>query len=491
MREDVWDWKVTINGDDSVRLEKEGEQPKTYHLSDLIVSTLFSFKKKCRKVHTEIYAKRVGFVIWCMTSSENIIGYCKKTSLTSSFIQNLFDVRNCLKIHNRVAIRTDELNGVLKVQDFCNDKNMNMILSPHNQLFNKDIPLIEKFITDHTSNWSTHSTAYVSPPPRSRVSSDTNLANNGDDSPASSLTKPPMVSIDYETTAPHHIAIIPKYPHLVVTTSFNTFRNIHQVRIYDTREDSGKLMCTKGKENGYAGIGPGEFNCPWGVAVTEDSKYVVVSELKGARLQVFSLKISDNATMFELNFERVIGTDQLNSPRGLALRNVGTKQTVLVAEWGVHRVTEWFLDGEPDTAVNTYGTGKCGNDEGQLNAPTDVAVLPTSGDITICEEGNNRISVFNGTSGVFKRSVGSQGEEDGQFNGPCAIAAYTAEQDDKYDQLLVLDKLSNRLQVLNVDGEHIFTRTDLEMGTFGDKGLGCYENKVAITDSKKAHIFTM
>ena len=277
---------------------------------------------------------------------------------------------------------------------------------------------------------------------------------------------------DHQLNNPRGMSSVPAHRHLVIVTCFSS----HQVRVYDIT--SSRLLCKMGKEGGRSGQGEGEFNCPWGVVVTADSAHVIVAETGNARVQVLSLVVSDDGRTAELGFVREIGKGQLKSPYGLALRSAGDSQTVLVAEGGGYQVSEWSLEG---TKVRTIGTGKEGSGDGELNFPTDVTVLPVSGQIAIADENNHRVSVFDGESGSFVRAFGSQGRtKDGQFDGPCAIAA------DAHNHLLVLDANTSRLQVFDADGTHLHTRTDLGLRSSSFKGLAWRgdggEGRLAITN---------
>ena len=260
---------------------------------------------------------------------------------------------------------------------------------------------------------------------------------------------------DHQLKLPLGIAIVPAHPHLVVVTAYSS----NQVRVYDTSgggsgSSRSRLVCKMGREGGSEEVGKGEFHCPWGVVVTEDSALVIVSEQISNRLQVLSLTVNAEGTTAELGFVREIGKGQLQYPRGLALRSVGNKQTVLVAEYCGERVTEWGL--EDGSQVRTIGTGKKGSGDGDLNCPYDVAVLPASGEIAIADNHNHRVCIFDGESGAFIRAFGSRGkEEDGHFDFPCAIAA------DSHGHVLVLDMGTDRLQVFGADGTHLCTRNDL------------------------------
>ena len=149
---------------------------------------------------------------------------------------------------------------------------------------------------------------------------------------------------DHQLNKPCGVATVPVHPHLMVVTAYSS----HQVRVYDTRGggsgSSSRLVCKMGKGDGSKGEREGEFNVPWGVAVTADSAYIIVCDRDGKRLQVLSLTVDVEGTTAELGFVREIGKGQLRDPCGLALRSVGGVQTVLVAEGsGGDRVTVPFV----------------------------------------------------------------------------------------------------------------------------------------------------
>ena len=248
-------------------------------------------------------------------------------------------------------------------------------------------------------------------------------------------------SIDQQLNQPYGIATVPAHKHLIVVTASNS----HQVRVYDTMGGSSRLVYKIGKEDESSGDGEGEFNKPWGVVVTPDSALVIVSDSGGNRLQVFSLTVDADGKTAVLDFTQEIGKLRmlepkgLTEPKGLVLRRVGHRQTVLVAEMA--GVSEWGLDG---IWVRTIRTDK---------VPYDVAVLPASGQIAIADtyKRKNSICIYNGKSGAFSHAFGDWSPtKDGYFSHPCAIAA------DAHGHLLVLDR-TNRLQVLEANGTHLFT----------------------------------
>jgi DNA-binding beta-propeller fold protein YncE len=129
---------------------------------------------------------------------------------------------------------------------------------------------------------------------------------------------------------------------------------------------------------------------------------------------------------------------------GIALRCSNGRETVLVTEENNHRVSEFELEG---TFIRTIGGEGCG--PGQLDHPYDVTILPGSGEIAVADSFNHRISIFDGETGTFTRSIGSKGKtEDGTFSYPIAITA------DPNGNLVVLDTYTPRLQVFRYASAH-------------------------------------
>jgi DNA-binding beta-propeller fold protein YncE len=149
------------------------------------------------------------------------------------------------------------------------------------------------------------------------------------------------------------------------------------------------------------------------------------------------------------------GAEQMNSPRGLALRQVEGRETVLVADTDNDRVSEFELDGTFVKAFECVEHKVHQQATLQLQQPNSATVLPMSGEVAVTDTGNNRVVMFDGASGKFVRSFGKQGTEDGQFERPIAIVA------DAHDNCVVLDVKTGRAQCFTVEGKHICTRSDL------------------------------
>ena len=83
--------------------------------------------------------------------------------------------------------------------------------------------------------------------------------------------------------------------------------------------------------------------------------------------------------------------------------------------------------------------GISGTNNGEFNAPFDVAVSPGGGTISVSDSGNNRIQQFSAANGSFIASFGSQGSDVGQFNTPKGLTY------DALGTLYIVDSGNNRI----------------------------------------------
>ena len=101
----------------------------------------------------------------------------------------------------------------------------------------------------------------------------------------------------------------------------------HRIAVF-SRE--GELVHTFGSRGG----GKGEFECPFGVAVSPDGHHLYISDYNNHRVQVFTL---------EGQYVRDFGTGQFNDPRGPTVASDGS---VLVADRGNNRIAVFDKKGE-------------------------------------------------------------------------------------------------------------------------------------------------
>ena len=150
---------------------------------------------------------------------------------------------------------------------------------------------------------------------------------------------------------------------------------------------------------GSEGSGPGQFNRPFGVAVSAGGDVVVCDTLND-RAQVFR----SDGTFVRQWGSKGVAPGQFNIPWAVA---VSSADEVFVADVGNNRIQMFRLDG---SFVRSWGSR--GVAPGQFKHPAGVAV---HGDLVlVCDYDNHRIQCF-GLDGAFVRIWGSRGSAPGQF----------------------------------------------------------------------------
>ena len=198
---------------------------------------------------------------------------------------------------------------------------------------------------------------------------------------------------------------------------------------------------------GEKGSGPGQFDDPTGIAVTDTE--VFVSDARNGRIQVF-----DRSGQFQRTFGTPgDGVGELGRPMNLTIHD----DKLYVPEYMNDRIQVFSLAGEPLRIIGGPGKGP-----GQFNAPGGVAVAD-NGDLFVADFYNHRVQHLN-ADGAFVKQWGTTGETGkgaGEFTYPTDVAL------GKDGALYVADGYGNRIQVFDTGGE--FLR---KWG--GPLGLGLY-----------------
>jgi hypothetical protein len=256
---------------------------------------------------------------------------------------------------------------------------------------------------------------------------------------------------DTQLNRPTDAAFICAHPDWLI--KFTTEQSGHRIKISNIR--TGALVCKFGEQ----GNNEGNLEIPSGVAVTSDSSFVVVADCLNHRVQVLRLVVGADGISAHLEFVRSLGSGkgktegQLYYPDGVALlqSNGGQQETVLVTEASNHRVSQFALDG---TFIGIFaGTGLKRSGAGEFYHPRGITVLGSSGEVAVADQHNHRVQIFD-SEGKYKRQFGTEGKEEGQLYEPMGIAS------DAHGNLLVVDR-TIRLQVLDPEGKHLCTRSDL------------------------------
>ena len=222
---------------------------------------------------------------------------------------------------------------------------------------------------------------------------------------------------------------------------------------------------------GSEGTGPGQFDCPWGVAVNIHGEMAVSDEYRD-RVQMFS---TEGRFLFSFG-EQGTGNGQFDTPRGVTYDRDGN---LLVVDSRNNRIHHFSRTGQ---FMRTFGAeGELG---GKLNYPLGISTGP-DGNIIVADAGNKRVVVFTpegralltlhgdqlgpvhcishgnrffvsdwnencikvfSEQGDFLYQFGREGTGDGEFDCPAGLAV------DKSDRLVVCDFDNNRIQLFQLDG---------------------------------------
>jgi DNA-binding beta-propeller fold protein YncE len=178
---------------------------------------------------------------------------------------------------------------------------------------------------------------------------------------------------------------------------------------------------------------------PFGVAFDPQGRLLVTDTPLGALFRFD--RPSQTADVFGTR-----GAVTLKSPLGLG---VGPDGTAYVADVGLRQVVA--LDPEGDLRA-VYGK------RGDLENPTDAEPSPDGTKLFVADSKAHRIVVFDIQSGERLSSFGQRGEGEGEFAFPTSLAF------DGAGNLLVVDQINSRVQVLTEDGTYL--------DEFGSLGVG-------------------
>lgn len=138
------------------------------------------------------------------------------------------------------------------------------------------------------------------------------------------------------------------------------------------------------------------------------------------------------------------GDDLIGSAHGI---RIDRQNNVWVTDIGRHRVLKFDPHGKLLLAL---GTGKAGDAADQFNQPTDIAFGP-DGEIFVSDGyGNSRVQKFS-AAGQLLTTWGTRGTKSGEFHLPHALLI------DSKGRLLVGDRENDRIQIFDLDGQHLET----------------------------------
>ena len=200
-------------------------------------------------------------------------------------------------------------------------------------------------------------------------------------------------------------------------------------------------------------IGEADFRLknPGGVAVVSvnGQTRVFVSDTGSHQVDV----LAEDGTLVRTIGSFGLGPGELRQPAGIL---VDSRDRLIVVDSGNHRVQVFGTDGSFQTSL--------GDGTGQFSRPTAIAEYPNGRFYVGTDSGNHRV-LFVAANGVVFRTIGGFGFDDGRFNTPLGVAMDSS-------LVYVADTLNRRVQLFNLQGQHVFTLGSPLTGAFSIPGGG-------------------
>jgi hypothetical protein len=176
----------------------------------------------------------------------------------------------------------------------------------------------------------------------------------------------------------------------------------------------------------------------------------------------------DSVFIFDPNgkFINSWGAEYRVGAHGMQLRKEGNEEFLYLATTGQHSVVKTTLDGEklfeltyPKDALNADSQPCYANEKKYI--PTNIAFGP-NGDFYVSDGYGSYYVHRYDKNGKYISTFGGKGTDDGMLREPHGIFCDTRDSEPK---IVVADRMNERLQWFNLDGQHLVTlRPDEEKG---------------------------
>ena len=260
---------------------------------------------------------------------------------------------------------------------------------------------------------------------------------------------------------------------------------------------------------GSPGEGPGEFNRPNSIVVSERTGNIAIADNGNGRVQLF-----DSAWKYKRTIgNKGPGAEKIRNPRSVAFTASGD---VLViheehsqrskispfAENGqfIKNISHQLIDPQRASVRDDGHMIVCDSGDKSVKVlSSDGTRLVQSFRASACDQAPwyavyhndkffvsyasaNCVKVFN-KGGEFQYDIGEEGSGDGQLKRPAGLAI------DNFNNLIVCDSLNRRLQVFSLDGKFVFSFN--EGIQFPCSIAVTKESKVVVSDIYKdiIHVF--
>jgi len=223
-------------------------------------------------------------------------------------------------------------------------------------------------------------------------------------------------------------------------------------------------------EFGSFGTTEGKFKSPSGLAFDRGNDLLYVADTDNDRIQIFDVdgncsgsdEVANDVCFVDEFGTSGNGEGEFDSPTAMVL-DTGS-DLLYIVDSGNDRIQIIDVDGNCGSDeladdvcfVDEFGTK--GNDEGEFDSPSGIALDTSTNYLYVADTKNNRIQIFDvdgncsGSDEVandvcFVDEFGGSGNGKGEFDLPSGLALHTDN-----DMLYVADTDNNQIQIIDVDG---------------------------------------
>jgi len=220
----------------------------------------------------------------------------------------------------------------------------------------------------------------------------------------------------------------------------------------DALDRDARIKLSIGTKQG--GDADGLLALPRGLVFDHHRGLLLVVDGNNHRVQVFSCDDDDGGSFVSKLGKEGNQPGQLQYPSGVAIDH--DHDRILVVDRLNNRVQSWSLSEQSSLSC----IGHRGSGDLEFDLPRGIAIDKHYRRIVIVDSNNNRLVFLSSIDLSLLFSVGKRGSQPGEFNCPSSIAI-----DDDRHRIIVCDANNHRVQVLSsIDGSFLF-----EFGSLGDQ----------------------
>jgi len=241
-----------------------------------------------------------------------------------------------------------------------------------------------------------------------------------------------------------------------------------QVFSCDDDDDDGSFVSKFGEE----GTQPGQFLCPFGIAIDHDHDRILITDTDNHRVQSWSL--SDQSLLSCIG--KYGSADlEFDNPRGIAIDK--HHHRIVIVDANNDRLV--FLSSIDLSFL--FSIGKQGSRPGEFYYPSGIAIDDDRHRIIVCDTYNHRVQVLSSIDGSFLLEFGSYGNQPCQLDSPFGVCI--ANQ----GRIIVADRDNNRLQSFTHEGHHI---SSFDCGSERPFAVAFDEHRglIAFTANHRVHV---